>query len=229
MQRLKHNLARDTIDPNSLLRFPNVSLPDFEGTGCRANTMELKINEMIVQIAKLPLLMQSISSFEICVQTLSHTVASFDAKISSHAARVTTLETNATSVSSGSGSARQRNRELNLNCFGLVRTCAVFSRSRAFLVLSCPNVHNPVLLLPIFLLKRASDGTDVPVSPLLASSSNWVPLVVLFLNLMGQDKAPELWKNNPRNLLTVTALHAERIQIRKLRPNACSDSGRPVD
>ena len=78
--------------------------------------MEEKINEMFVQIAKLPLLMQSASRFENCVQTLSHTVASYDAKItkieqidSSLAARVTILERNATSVSSGSGSARSWN------------------------------------------------------------------------------------------------------------------------
>ena len=92
------------------------SLPDFDGTGFRACTMEEKINEMFVQVAKLPLLMQNISRFENFVQTLSHTVASYDAKItnieqivSSLAARVTTLETNATSVSSGSGSARSWN------------------------------------------------------------------------------------------------------------------------
>ena len=49
---------------------------------------------------------------QVCVQTLSQTVALYDAKItnieemvSSLAAHVTTLETNATSVSSGSGSA----------------------------------------------------------------------------------------------------------------------------
>ena len=95
---------------------PNGSLPDLEGTGYRASTMEEKINEMFVQIAKLPLLMQSVSRFENCVQTLSHSVASYDAKItniekmsSSLAARVTTLETNATTVSSGSGSARSWN------------------------------------------------------------------------------------------------------------------------
>ena len=95
---------------------PNGSLPDLEGTGYRASTMEEKINEMFVQIAKLPLLMQSISRFENCVQTLSHSVASYDAKItnieqmvSSLAARVTTLETNATTVSSGSSSARSWN------------------------------------------------------------------------------------------------------------------------
>ena len=78
--------------------------------------MEEKINEMFVQIAKLPLLVQSISRFENCAQTLSQTVASYDAeiksieqKVSSLAALVTTLETNATSVSSGSGSARSWN------------------------------------------------------------------------------------------------------------------------
>ena len=91
---------------------PDGSLPDFEGTVYRASTMEEKINEMFVQIAKLPLLMQSISRFENCVQTLSQTVASYDAKttnieqvVSGFAARVTTLGTNTTSVSSGSGSA----------------------------------------------------------------------------------------------------------------------------
>ena len=52
---------------------PNGSLPDFEGTGYRASTMEEKINEMFVQIAKLPLLMQSVSRFGNCVQTLSQT------------------------------------------------------------------------------------------------------------------------------------------------------------
>ena len=71
--------------------------------------MEEKNNEMFVQIAKLPLFMQSVSRFENRVQPLSQTVASYDAKItiieqlvSSFAARVTTLQTNATSVSSGS-------------------------------------------------------------------------------------------------------------------------------
>ena len=95
---------------------PDGSLPDFDGAGYRACTMEEKINEIFTQIAKLPLLMQSISRFENCVQTLSQTVASYDAKItnieqivSSLTARVTTLETNAASVSSGSGSARSWN------------------------------------------------------------------------------------------------------------------------
>ena len=92
---------------------PNGSLPDVEGIGYRASTMEVKINIMFAQVAKMPPLIQSVSRVENCVQTLSQTVASYDAKItnieqmvSSLAARVTTLETNATSVSSGSGSAR---------------------------------------------------------------------------------------------------------------------------
>ena len=37
---------------------PNGSLPDLAGTGYRASTMEERINEMFVQIAKLPLLIQ---------------------------------------------------------------------------------------------------------------------------------------------------------------------------
>ena len=101
---------------SQLLASPNGSLPDLEGTGNRASTMEEKINEMFVQIAKLPLLMPSVSRFEKCVHTLSDTVASYDAKItnieqmvSSLAARVTTLETNTTTVSSGSGWARSWN------------------------------------------------------------------------------------------------------------------------
>ena len=95
---------------------PNSSLLVLDGTGYRASTMEEKINEMFVQVAKLPLLIQSASRFENCVQTHSQTVASYGAKItiieqlvSSLAARLTTLETNATTVSSGSGSARSWN------------------------------------------------------------------------------------------------------------------------
>ena len=51
---------------------PHGSLRDLEGTGYRASTMEEKINEMFIQIAKLPVLMQSKSRFENLVQTLSH-------------------------------------------------------------------------------------------------------------------------------------------------------------
>ena len=56
------------------------SLRDLEGTGYRACTMEEKIHEMFAQIAKLPLLIQSVSRFENCVQSLSQTVTSYDAK-----------------------------------------------------------------------------------------------------------------------------------------------------
>ena len=78
---------------------------------------EEKTNEMFfLQIEKLPLLMQSVSRFGNCVQTLSPTVASYDARITnieqlvnSLAARVTILETNAAFASSGSGSARSWN------------------------------------------------------------------------------------------------------------------------
>ena len=101
---------------SSNLGSPNGSLPDLDGTGHRAFTMEEKINDIFTQIARLPPLMQSISRFENCAQTLSQTVASYDAKItyieqivSSLAARVTMLETNATSVSSGSVPARSWN------------------------------------------------------------------------------------------------------------------------
>ena len=58
---------------------PNGSPPDLEGTGYRVSTVEEKINEMFVQVAKLLLLVQSVSRFENCVQTLSQTLASYDA------------------------------------------------------------------------------------------------------------------------------------------------------
>ena len=66
---------------SSIIGSPDGSLPDLDGTGYRASSMEEKISEMFVQVAKLPQLMQSVSRFENCVQTLSQTVASHDAKI----------------------------------------------------------------------------------------------------------------------------------------------------
>ena len=61
----------------------NGSLPDFEGTGFCGCTME-KNNEIFKRIKKLPLLMKSFSrDSKKCVQTLSQTVASSDAKITS--------------------------------------------------------------------------------------------------------------------------------------------------
>ena len=92
--------------------YPKGSAPDLERTGSRLGTME-KINEIYLQ---LPLFLQNASRIENCVQTLSQTVASKIAKItsveqidSSVAARVATLETGAASASSGSGAARSWN------------------------------------------------------------------------------------------------------------------------
>ena len=89
------------------------SLLDYEGSGYRSSAMEEEINEMFKQFAMLPLLMQSTSSFEDYVQTLSQTVASYDATVTnveqiigSLAARVVKLEIHATTASSGCGSAR---------------------------------------------------------------------------------------------------------------------------
>ena len=91
---------------------PKGSAPDLERTGSRLGTME-KNNEIYLQ---LPLFLQNASRIDNCVQTLSQTVASYTAKItsveqidSSLAARVATLETGAASASSGSGSARSWN------------------------------------------------------------------------------------------------------------------------
>ena len=57
---------------------PNGSLPDLEGPGFRASTMEEKINEIYLQ---LPLFMQNAARIEHCVQTLAQTVASQTTKI----------------------------------------------------------------------------------------------------------------------------------------------------
>ena len=91
---------------------PKGSAPDLEITGSDLGTME-KINEIFLQ---LQLFLQNASRIENCVQTLSQTVASYTAKItsvgqidSSVAARVATLETGAASASSGSGAARSWN------------------------------------------------------------------------------------------------------------------------
>ena len=65
---------------SSIFGSPHGSTPDFEGTGIRPSTMEEKINEMFMQLAQLPLLLQSVSRFENCVQTLSQTVATCSAK-----------------------------------------------------------------------------------------------------------------------------------------------------
>ena len=92
---------------------PNGSLPDLEGTGFRACTMEEKINEIYLQF---PLFIQNAAGVENCVQTLAQTVAAQSTKITnieqivkSLMARVTSLEQNAASGSSSPDSAKSWN------------------------------------------------------------------------------------------------------------------------
>ena len=80
---------------------PDGSVPDLEGTGLSATTMEEKINEIYSQ---LPLFRQNPTRIENCVQTLAQTVAAQTARITnieqiiaSILARITSLETNAAS------------------------------------------------------------------------------------------------------------------------------------
>ena len=96
--------------PPSNMGSPNGSLPDLEGTGFRASTMDAKINEIYIQ---LPLFIQNAAMIENCVQTLAQTVAAQTTKITnieqivvSLVARVTSLEQNAASGSSSPDSAR---------------------------------------------------------------------------------------------------------------------------
>ena len=57
------------------------SLPDLEGTGFRASTMEEKITEIYLQ---LPLFIQNAARIENCVQTLAQTVAAQTTKITKY-------------------------------------------------------------------------------------------------------------------------------------------------
>ena len=92
---------------------PNGSLPDLEGTGFRASTMEEKINDIYLQ---LPIFMQNAAWIENCLQTLAQTVDAQTTKITnieqsvgSLVARVTSSETNAASGSSSPDSTRSWN------------------------------------------------------------------------------------------------------------------------
>ena len=90
---------------SSNLGSPNGSLPDLEGTGFRACTMEEQINEIYLQ---LPLFIQNAARIENCVQTLAQTtkITNIERFVGSIVARVTSLETNAASGSSSPDSAR---------------------------------------------------------------------------------------------------------------------------
>ena len=68
-----------------------------------------------------------------------------------------------------------------------VRTSPVFFPFTSFLVLPCPSVYNPVLVIPPDLMARTNDGADVPVSRYLLPLQIWVLLTVLFLTSMEQD------------------------------------------
>ena len=59
---------------------PDGPTPDPEGSGPRPSTMGEETNEMFLQFAQLSLILQSVSRFEDCVQTLSQTVATCSAK-----------------------------------------------------------------------------------------------------------------------------------------------------
>ena len=96
---------------------PNGSLPDLEGTGFRACTMEEKINEIYLQ---LPLFILNAARIENCVQTLAQTVAVQSTKIThieqtvgSLVARVTSLEKDA-----ASGSSTQIQQDLGTGSLG---------------------------------------------------------------------------------------------------------------
>ena len=92
---------------------PNGSLPDLEGTGFRASTMDEKINEICLQ---LPLFMQNAARIENCVQTLAQTVGAQTTKITnveqsvgSLVARITSLTLSEASGTSSPDSARSWN------------------------------------------------------------------------------------------------------------------------
>ena len=61
---MRTSLPASPMPLSSNVGSPNGSVPDLDGTGIQPSTMEDKINEKFIQIAKLPLLMQSVSRFE---------------------------------------------------------------------------------------------------------------------------------------------------------------------
>ena len=101
-------------------------------------------------------------------------------------------------------------------------------------VISCSTVRgvffrSRALLVSLVLMARASDGTDVPVSLLPASSSKIGSPNGSLPDLEGTGyRVSTMVEKNQRNVRTiceVATTHAERIHIRKLRPDAFPDSG----
>ena len=89
---------------------PGSSL-DLERTGNPLQHMRDNVNEMSLQLAQMPLFLQSVSRFENCVHMLSQSMAAIRTKVTNMqqvvgglAARVAALEASAVSASSVSGS-----------------------------------------------------------------------------------------------------------------------------
>ena len=92
-----------------------------------------------------------------------------------------------------------------------------FSRSRAFVVLSCPSVYNPVLQFPTLshgTCERRNRCAGISGTSFLfenVGSTNCIASTM-------EEKINEMF-------IQIAATHAERIQIRKLSPDAFSYSG----
>ena len=110
-----------------------------------------------------------------------------------------------------------------------VRTCTVFFPFTSFSGFVLSKFYNPVCSFSFFPMARASDGTDVPVSLVPASSSTMVVRTVLFLTLMRQDFAPVRWRRKSTKMFVQIAklplLMQSISRFEKLRPNALPDSG----
>ena len=68
-------------DLSSNFGSPDHSAPDLERMGGRSSTLDDKVNELLLQLAQLPFLAQSVSGFESCVQTLSQSMATITTKV----------------------------------------------------------------------------------------------------------------------------------------------------
>ena len=82
---------------------PDGSVPDLEGIGPRATTMEEKINEIYIQ---LPIFTQSVQTFAQTVAAQTNKIASLEQFVANLVAGVTSLETNAACGSEGLDSTR---------------------------------------------------------------------------------------------------------------------------
>ena len=105
--------------------------------------------------------------------------------------------------------------------------------------ISCLNVcgvfpvhefYHPILLLRFFSHDTCERWNGcVSFSVICLFFKHGFRSMVLFLNLMGEDITPQLWKKNQRILFTITVLCAKHVQNRKLRPDVFSNRGFPVN